>query len=438
MVDSRQRIIAANAAAKAAGIEPGMLSGSALAVCSHLLCLPRQPRAEEALLHSLACWAIQFSPRVSLAPPGEVVLEVGGSLRLFQSLEGLQQAVQQALENLNYTVYTGMAPIPLAAQILSRAHDPRPVLHSVDLPDRLNPLPLNLMAWPEKTQQRIAAIGVHSLGACTALPRAGFIKRYGQLPRTQLDQLWGLADDPREVFTPPARFVRSLDLLSETERLDYLIPGFEKLFAALSAQLQGMGCGVLSLHISLAHGRRPRSRLHLSLQQPSRDARHWLDLLRHRFERLKLAEPVRAIQLRAGDFISLGHGQISLWAQADSSRQQALLEQLAARLGPGTLYGLSSCSSHCPEQAWQRSDAGQGRDDAADSRPRPLWLLHQAVPIAADQLGHFSAPERLETSWWDSSCQRDYYRARTPQGQQVWIYRDHARADQWMLHGLFG
>jgi protein ImuB len=62
-----------------------------------------------------------------------------------------------------------------------------------------------------------------------------------------------------------------------------------------------------------------------------------------------------------------------------------------------------------------------------DGRPRyhgPLELLR--------------GPERIEGGWWERlDVARDYYAARNPAGQRLWIYR---RLDQvdWFLHGLFG
>lgn len=438
VVDTRQRIVELNSAARAVGLERGMLNTAALAVYPSLRCLSQDYRAEQQALHSIASWAIQFSPHVSLAPPCEVLLEVGGSLKLFHSLAGFQQSLQHAISQLNFHIQTGLAPTPRGAQAFARSRDPVAALSLADLHLRLQNLPINTMAWPEKISKKIAAVGVKTLAECEALPRAGFVKRYGREVRQQLDQLWGHCEDPREVFSPDARFSRSLDLLSETENLNYLLPGFERLFHTLCIQLQGMGCGLLCLHISLAHGRESPTRFDLQLQQTSREPAHWMALLQHRFARLQLPAAVRAIQVRAGHFIELAHRQTALWAQADVGKQSALIEQLAARLGAEALHSVSTYASHCPDKAWQRVAAGQGCELIKETRPRPLWLLLQAIPISPQRLRNFTPAERLETAWWDSNCQRDYYRAGTVDGQQVWVYREHAAPDQWYLHGLFG
>jgi len=50
-------------------------------------------------------------------------------------------------------------------------------------------------------------------------------------------------------------------------------------------------------------------------------------------------------------------------------------------------------------------------------------------------------PERIESGWWDGGdVRRDYFVARTPDAETVWIYRDHRYGTddgEWFLHGLF-
>ncbi len=416
-----------------------MLLSAAQALLPQLQVLQQQCERERQTLQVLAHWALQFSPRISLQEPAELVLEIGASLKLFGSLPSLLEQCQQGLAELGYTAWLGIAPTVLGAQVLARGNDQKAVLDLDTLRQRLATCPPQRLQWPDKLLRKLKAIGVHDLQACEQLPRDGFIKRYGAAARQQLDQLWGRTAHPLPGFEPQARFQRSLDLLSETEQLDFLVPGFERLFGELQGQLQGQGCGVLTLRIELTHGLNSSSVFELQLQRPSRQSSHWLELLQHHFERLVLPAPVRAIGVSADHFMALGHAQAGLWQQADTQQQQQLMEHLAARLGPSVLRSLNLQSSHCPEQAWSASEPGQARSQvAAESRPRPLWLVQPPKPVAASQLRQFSATERLETTWWDTPCQRDYYRARHQNGQHVWVFRPHQQPEKWFIHGIFG
>ncbi|MCP5443103.1 MAG: hypothetical protein H6968_08735 [Chromatiaceae bacterium] len=46
--------------------------------------------------------------------------------------------------------------------------------------------------------------------------------------------------------------------------------------------------------------------------------------------------------------------------------------------------------------------------------------------------------ERIESGWWDGKAvSRDYFIARAPGGEQLWIYRELHGARRWFLHGFF-
>ena len=77
--------------------------------------------------------------------------------------------------------------------------------------------------------------------------------------------------------------------------------------------------------------------------------------------------------------------------------------------------------------------------------PRPLWLLGEPQPLAAllerQPWVLREGPERIESGWWDGrDVRRDYYVAENPNGEIVWIYRDHRYGTddgEWFLHGVF-
>jgi protein ImuB len=76
-----------------------------------------------------------------------------------------------------------------------------------------------------------------------------------------------------------------------------------------------------------------------------------------------------------------------------------------------------------------------------------LWMLDTPQPLGqrngqpchGGRLCLLSGPERIETGWWDGGdVARDYYQARTSQGELLWIFQDRRNRDGWYLHGIFG
>ncbi len=413
-----------------------MPAGSAQALAPALRCLSRQPQAERQALEGLAAWSLRYSSWICLAPPAALLLEIGGSLKLFGPAERLRRLVAEGLTGLGHRARLGIAPTARGAQVMSGNESIALDLHT--LRQQLDNLPLEKLGWDVATTRAIRAVGVRTIGELLALPRTGRNLRYGTQQSRELDQLLGRVADPRPAFRPPRRYRRRLEPAQETRDSQALVPGFERLFHDLAVRLTGHDCGITGLDIRLLHAHRAPTVFELGLRAPSRDPARWLALLQEHFQRLALPAEVRAIELVAGHFVSLGRTQTQLWHEPGAQDEQDLLERLAARLGPSTLYGLGSCQSHAPEQAWTRTTAGAGHDAAADARPRPLWLLPTPEAIDYAQLQRLDGPERLETRWWGEDCRRDYYRARDRQGRRLWVFRAHDQPGTWFVHGVFG
>ena len=81
----------------------------------------RNPAAEAAALVTVATGATQFTPAVTLAPPDAVLVEIGGSLRLFGGLPKLVAELSAVARDLGYHVRLALAPTPIAALLFARA-----------------------------------------------------------------------------------------------------------------------------------------------------------------------------------------------------------------------------------------------------------------------------------------------------------------------------
>jgi hypothetical protein len=101
-----------------------------------------------ASLEKLAARAQRFTPRVSLVPPDGLLLEVKGSLHLFNGLEGLLRSFHSDCRMLGIESTLALAPTPLAAQVAARVGEPFVVTNRAQLTGRLTALPFAPMRWP--------------------------------------------------------------------------------------------------------------------------------------------------------------------------------------------------------------------------------------------------------------------------------------------------
>ena len=430
------------------------------------------PDSPPALRH-LATLAQRFTPRLSLAPPDGLLLEVKGSLHLFGGVEGIRRELTLECARCGLRGTLALAPTPLAALTAARAGRSLLVLDPAQLIGQLSPLPLAALRWPQKLLERLASIGVRTIGQALRLPRAGFAQRFGAAQLGELDRLTGRVSDPRERFEVRTRFRRRRELPCELENHAALLEALGPLLTALEQFLESRQCGVLELECRLWHRGCPPSRCALRLAAPLADARRLAELLGERLGTLALPEPVRACELRSGLPVPRVPSSAGLWQPGEhgglsEAHSPRLIERLRARLGSDVVKGLAVLEDHRPEAAWCVREPGacsevahcrplEGGLGSPASRPgaprnaarprRPLWLLplprrlteRDGLPRYRGGLRLLGEPERIETGWWDGAeVARDYYIALDTHGRRLWLYRERHPPHRWFLHGVFG
>lgn len=473
------RVVAASAAARAAGIRDGQLISAALALAPDLVLRDRDTAAERHALAQLATWTLTFTPMACLAPPDGIVAEIGGSLRLFDGLPRLVARLVGGTHALGYAARLGIAPTPGAALLLARAGRTQPVLDRAQLPAVLAPIPLALLDLPDAARATLREAGVTTFGDAAALPRDGLARRFGAALVDSLDHALGRTPDPRAAFVPPPHFTSKLDLPAPVHDAEALGFGVQRLVQEFAGWLTARGLGVVRLTLTLAHERHLRRRgmpatvVPFALGAPARMPAHLLGVLRERLARVALPATVESITLASDETAPLAGRNLGLLPGDDADAVEVpLTDRLRARLGEDALLRLAPHAEHRPELALRNLPLAAGasarrgtapppararaRQSAAQrwandplrmtiDAPRPLWLLAEPQPLAhllaAQPWALRDGPERIESGWWDGNdVRRDYFVATTPAGETMWIYRDHRYGiddGEWFLHGIF-
>jgi protein ImuB len=331
------------------------------------------------------------------------------------------------------------------------------------------PLPLAALRWPQETLERLARMGVRTIGQALRLPRAGFARRFGTDSLAMLDRLTGRGADPRDRFHARERFRRRRELNYELESHAGLLGALEPLLEELGKFLQARQCGVMKLECVLRHRHAEPTVCVLGLAAPVADVRRLTELLGERLRALVLPEPVHACELRSGSLVVRVLSSNSVWQPGEhggsaGAEAPELVERLRARLGPEAVYGLQALPGHRPERAWARGaapamggrlDEGSRDGYRVEARKqvpwpafrRPLWLLPEpkllserdGLPRRRGPLQLVGEPERIETGWWDGGdIARDYYTALDLHGVRLWVFRERTAPHRWFLHGIFG
>ena len=471
-----RRILLANAKARSAGIRPGISINAALALVPSLFLEERKPQQETQALRNLAEWAGKFTSFVCIETPLQLLLEIAGSLKLFGGIKTLRQCIVAGLDSQGFNATIAIAPTPLAAAWLARAGRRACVLDARNLNGKLGPLPISCLAWPESVEESLRGMGISCIGECLRLPRQGFTKRFGAARLLELDRALGRLPDPRMNFRAPERFAADCDLQEEQSDSELLLNACRRLLTQLERFLLTRQQAVQHVLFSFFHLQAQATHLALGCVQPDRAVQHWFDLLKIKFTRLTLPAPVVSIQLRAGRTQVFSAETDKLPFGGRSGRQNGppiahLAERLSARIGDGSVHGITTVAEHRPQYAWRRRDicgdvprCENVPDYRAAREPyalleeirrnnslvlqRPLWMLEEPKllptveekPFCDGVLQLIDGPERLETGWWDGDgIARDYFVARNAKGVHLWIYRERKKTGgRWFLHGMFG
>jgi protein ImuB len=397
-----------------------------------------------------------------VAPDG-LLLEVKGSLHLFNGADGLIRAFNRDCNTIGVESSIALAPTPLAALVAARVGKPFVVTNKAQLVGKLTSVPLEPLRWPDDVVERLARMGVRTIGQALRLPRAGFARRFGPAQLSELDRLTGRNADLRHHFQPRERFRRRRELTYEMENTATILAALAPLLADLGNFLEARQCGVTELECRLLHRHAPPSRCVLRLSAPLADVARLAELLGERLNALVLPEPVRSCELRSGLPVLRVLSCDPLWQPGEyggaaGPESPQLVERLRARLGHESVYGLQMLPGHRPENAWSVSEPrlGNGPGPALRSQKlvspwaafrRPLWLLRapqlleeiEGAPRRRGSLRFFGDVERIETGWWDGGeIGRDYYTVFDIYGVQLWIFRERADPHRWFLHGVFG
>lgn len=464
-----QRLLVAccNDAARAAGIAPGLKLAAAQALAADLIAVERKPEVERDALHELACWAYQFSAQVSLRNDG-LLLETGASERLFGGRKPLDRRIARGLRELGYTAVFGHAATPRAATLIARAHtlgieasDP---LEAASLHSALAPLPLAVLDWDERTTATLHALGLATIGDVLRLPRDAFARRFGTALLDDLDRAFGQQSDPQPLFEPPEFFDARIELPADVIDVERLLFPAHRLLRSLEGFLRSRGAGATELVFTAHHSaRRARplasTQIALQLAAPERDAARLAKLLAERLARVRLPEPAITLTLRVehlAPFAAVNASWLPPAPGGDNGPEWLqLAETLYARLGSERVFQLQLVDDHRPECAYRivpfAVDASDRSVPSSAAPQRPLLLVEAPQPLSCREenpdyhgpLMLVAGPERIESGWWDlgtpqrRSVHRDYFVARNPRGQTLWVYRELAAPRGWFLHGFF-
>ena len=473
------RVSSANATAQAKGIVLGCSLATAHSISPDIAYFDRDKVREFNRLDALGQCLYRFSSMVSLEAPDCILIEIQGSLRLWQGKERLVMEAIQLCEEMGHQCIARLAHTPQAAVALARANATQ--LQSVPL----HSIGLNHHDIKERVIEHLANMGIYTLGQLIALPKASLGKRFGQSLVRYLRRLEGDLVEPRNGIQPSNNFVQQLHLLKPIMNKTVLLQG-PMPYLALQLQhwltARQLACVSLEWQFAPFHGN--GTNIEVGFAGGKQRQGDFMRLSHLQLEDIKLPSEVLSIGLTAKVITPLQAINSDLFGSTESATGLAseLVDELTARLGPGTCRSIQPIHQYTPEKAWQQ-DSSQPKLQPLQSKrkkngtnkssskngvhkteqhlsanpqlmgKRPLWLFSPPRQIAFTELELLQGPERIQSNFHLEPKQctifRDYYIAKHKHGALCWAFTQSpnktpiasnsvkAAASQWYLHGYF-
>lgn len=418
-------------------------------------------------LPSLAVWALQFSPRVTLREEA-VLLEVGASARLFGGLRDLRKRIEAEGKDLGVD-FIAWAPTGTAALALLRtrvAEGFAGPLHSV-----LDKLPLETITAVARHQGTLQRLGSRTLGDVRKLPRGGLGRRFDKDLLHSLDQAYGLRPEVYDWQQVPDTFSARLEFMHRVEHASALMFGARRLLFQMSGWLAARHMGVTAFTLRWAHdAMRAKTagtggELTVRTAEPTQNVEHLGRLLGEHLAKIELLAPAGDIELLASETIPITQESKSLLPETvrQGEATSLVLERVQARLGKERVVYPQLIADHRPErmQRWQGVEVARSRSTpACHELPLPDWVLPEPMrlaerdnrPIYQGTLALLLGPDRVEGGWWHRTAdadsgdgvgqlnvQRDYWVALSKHAGVLWIFQRRLAGDEtgWFLHGLY-
>lgn len=463
-------IAAADRAARALGLHPGMALAHARALLPGLAVVAADPAADMAALADLAGWCLRFAPLTAPDAPDGVWVDATGCAHLFGGEAALLADLAARLARAGFAAQAAIADTPGAAWALAR-HGGKGlmVVPPGGQAAALAALPLAALRLTPEAVRGLRRLGVTQIGALAAMPRAPLARRFGPGMLARLDQALGRLPEPITPLRPPDALARRLAFPEPLSTADSFVTAIDRLLADVCARLAASGQGARRLDLLFERLDGSAQAIGIGTARPVRDPRH---LARLFAERIGLIDPgagVEAMELVVTRAEALAASQLAtgLDGGTDGADLGALVDVLENRFGAARIYRCQPVESDVPERAVRHVPALAPPSDAIwpPHLPRPVRLLHPPQPVEAlsllpDQppvaftwrrlrrrIRRADGPERITGEWWrreaETASVRDYWAVEDEQGRRYWLFRRGDGTDpdsgdlSWYLHGFF-
>lgn len=467
---NRRVVLAADAAAFAAGLRAGMPVTKAQVLVPGLAIQDADPQADAEGLERLAVWMLRFAPIVAPDPPDGIVIDTTGTDHLHGGEAAMIEGMVGRLAMSGIAARAAIADSWGAAHALARYGGPpiriAPAGHGQSI---LEPLALEALRLAPATATELRRLGFLRIGDLLKQPRAPLALRFGPEIGRRIDQALGNVAEPIDQVRPPNIVEVRRAFAEPIGAAETIARNIGKLVVQLCDVMERRGLGARRLDLIFQRVDSQAQAIRVGMAKPVRDAKRLTRLLCDKIETIAPGFGIETMILAATSAEPLERSQVvSSLVEETVPDVCDLIDTLMNRVGERAVYRLAPVASDVPERSVGKISA-MAADTGADwpgHWPRPSRLLAQPDPVETVALlpdhppvsftwrgvrrrvKRADGPERVFGEWWKRDAElvavRDYFRVEDDAGERYWLYRAGDGEDaatgshRWFLHGVFG
>lgn len=397
------RVLAASAAARAAGVHPGLRKREAESRCSGLMVIPHDLPGEARAFDPVTAAITGLTPRVEVTRPGLLAVDARGPSRYFGGEEALVheviRAASSALKGLRAQapdpqvgIADGRAAAGLAARhgVVVRAGENRAFL---------DPFPMAVLGDVELAEL-LGRLGIDTLGAFAALPASSILARFGNQAAALHAVAQGHDAEPLHTQAPDEELTSWSGFDPPVDRVDQAAFGGRRAAIDLVDQLErrDLLCARLRIELETDHA---ESLVRLWRGDEGLGVEAMVERLRWQLHgwlsgTSSAGGPtagVVLVRLSADEVAPVGSRQTGLWGGASAADRRAAggLDRLRGTLGPRGVFTAMLSGGRGPGDRavlvpWREQPPSPGLKEFPwpGKHPLPAPALVYPVPLAAE------------------------------------------------------
>ncbi len=398
-----------------------------------------------------------FSPIVIDESTDGILVEIGGSKKLFGGGKKILNLIRKQLMKYEYSLKIAVAPTPRAASIIGKSQINTNVWNINNLNATVSKIDINYLGLQKKDTKKFLDLGVKTLGDVYRLPRVGILKRFSSDVLKVIDQLYGRVVDlsksnvNNDFFTKLVDVDLANNMVSFENCMRLILYDLNIFLKKRTAKTRSLKWFFFS--------KKSLNKMSIKLNRETSDPEFLLNETKKKIKKIFLDEIPDKVGLRVNDVRHYSFQTRDLFLSKNKEAPKSsdkYINDVIQNYGSNIVYQVLTKPSCVPERTFDIYDSGcvsykntfvsRVSFSIKREKHRPTWLLKNPKRLVVKNgrvefegsLEIISDRERLVSGWWDGDeVARDYFIAKNSDHRLFWIFRDLKNDKKWYLHGIF-